>query len=40
MGMRTKKLNYSNTQFHRIIDGFVLQGGDIINGDGSGVKDS
>jgi len=36
IGARTKKLHYSNTQFHRIVDGFVLQGGDIINGDGTG----
>jgi cyclophilin family peptidyl-prolyl cis-trans isomerase len=36
IGSRTKKLHYLNTQFHRILDGFVLQGGDIINGDGSG----
>mmetsp|Transcript_15145 Transcript_15145/g.17550 ORF Transcript_15145/g.17550 Transcript_15145/m.17550 type:complete len:302 (-) Transcript_15145:482-1387(-) len=31
-----KKLHYRGNKFHRIIDGFVLQGGDIENGDGSG----
>lgn len=36
MGTKTKKLHYLNCTFHRIIDGFVIQGGDIINGDGTG----
>lgn len=31
-----KKLHYRGNKFHRIIDGFVMQGGDIENGDGSG----
>jgi cyclophilin family peptidyl-prolyl cis-trans isomerase len=33
---RTKKLCYENSLFHRIIDGFVLQGGDISHADGRG----
>ena len=31
-----KKLHYRGNKFHRIIDGFVMQGGDIENFDGSG----
>jgi cyclophilin family peptidyl-prolyl cis-trans isomerase len=30
------KLHYLNTKFHRIIDGFVIQGGDITNSGGKG----
>ena len=30
------KLHYLNTKFHRIIDGFVIQGGDISNSGGKG----
>ena len=37
LGTRTKKLHYLNSFFHRIVDGFVIQGGDITNGDGTGV---
>jgi cyclophilin family peptidyl-prolyl cis-trans isomerase len=36
MGTRTKQLHYFNTMFHRIVEGFALQGGDITNGDGTG----
>lgn len=32
----TKKLHYVNSKVHRIIDDFMIQGGDITNGDGSG----
>ncbi|CAF1711385.1 BnaC03g65620D [Brassica napus] len=31
-----KPLHYKGTQFHRIVSGFVVQGGDIIHGDGKG----
>lgn len=32
----TKPLHYLNTSMHRIVKGFVAQGGDITRGDGSG----
>jgi hypothetical protein len=31
-----KKLNFSSSIFHRIIPGFMIQGGDITNKDGTG----
>jgi peptidylprolyl isomerase len=31
-----KQLHYKNTPFHRIIPGFMVQGGDILKGDGTG----
>ncbi|XP_065627832.1 peptidyl-prolyl cis-trans isomerase CYP21-1 isoform X2 [Quercus suber] len=30
------KLHYKGTPFHRIVSGFVIQGGDIVHGDGRG----
>jgi cyclophilin family peptidyl-prolyl cis-trans isomerase len=30
------KLHYLTTKFHRIVDGFVIQGGDISNSGGMG----
>jgi peptidyl-prolyl isomerase G (cyclophilin G) len=30
------KLHYLGTKVHRVVDGFVLQGGDITKGDGTG----
>ncbi|XP_068651802.1 peptidyl-prolyl cis-trans isomerase CYP21-1-like [Aristolochia californica] len=35
-GHSRKNLHYKGTPFHRIISGFVIQGGDIIYGDGRG----
>jgi peptidylprolyl isomerase len=31
-----KPLHYLKTPFHRIVKGFVMQGGDVVRGDGSG----
>ncbi|KAG2318583.1 hypothetical protein Bca4012_055212 [Brassica carinata] len=31
-----KPLHYKGTQFHRIVSGFVVQGGDIVHSDGKG----
>lgn len=33
-----KKLHYKGTPFHRIVSGFVIQGGDIVYGDGRGYE--
>ncbi|XP_057966503.1 peptidyl-prolyl cis-trans isomerase CYP21-1 isoform X2 [Malania oleifera] len=35
-GVSGKKLYYKGIPFHRIISGFMIQGGDIIHGDGRG----
>lgn len=35
-GTRGKPLHYKGTPFHRIIPGFMIQGGDIFRGDGKG----
>ncbi|KAJ8497475.1 hypothetical protein OPV22_008027 [Ensete ventricosum] len=35
-GTGGRNLHYKGTKFHRIVSGFVIQGGDITNGDGRG----
>ncbi|GMN48709.1 hypothetical protein TIFTF001_017881 [Ficus carica] len=37
-GANGKKLHYKGTPLHRIISGFVIQGGDIVYGDGRGYE--
>ncbi|RZC57844.1 hypothetical protein C5167_005146 [Papaver somniferum] len=37
-GVNGKELQYKGVPFHRIISGFVVQGGDIAHGDGKGTE--
>ena len=36
MGQKTKKLHYLNSRIFRIVDGMLIQGGDVTNNDGNG----
>lgn len=36
MGKNKKGLSYSGSAIHRFVKGFVMQGGDVTRGDGSG----
>lgn len=37
-GASGKKLHYKGTPFHRIVSGFMIQGGDIVYGNGQGYE--
>jgi len=36
IGMMDKPLHYKGSKFHRIVPGFMVQGGDITHGNGTG----
>ena len=36
MGSSGKRLHYKGSRFHRTVTGFMIQGGDIVHGNGLG----